>query len=128
MFGWLRKRSSPAADGPDIVTLRAGQPFAWPAGATLTALEESVLALNALALLGPDEPIDALLRGPDAMEVATPFGGEWVLLRLLPGMAVTAVRACEVSLSEAEGSVRRFRLIGGAQHAAPGTSPGANEH
>jgi hypothetical protein len=119
MFGWFRKQSPTAPDGLDIVTLRPELPFAWPAGATLTALEESFLAVNILALLGPDEPISALLRGPDAMEVDAAFGGEWLLLRLLPGMTVTAVRACEVSLSEAEGTTRRFRLTGAAPVTAP---------
>ena len=66
------------------------------------ALEEADLALNAPAQLGPAEPIGSLLRGPETMEVAVPFGGEWLLLRMRPGMAVTALRACEVSLAEAE--------------------------
>ena len=110
MFGWLWKRSSPAVDGPDVITLRTEEPFAWPAGATLTALEEAYLALNALAHLGPEEPITKLLSGPDEMEVAAPFGGEWLLLRMRRGMAVTALRPCEVSLAEVEGDTRRFRL------------------
>src|SRR5262249_55790579 len=110
MFGWFRKRPQAPVEGPDVVTLRTGEPFAWPAGATLTALEEAILGLNALALLGPEEPISSLLRGPDAMEVTAPFGGERVLLRMMPGMAVTALRACEVSLAEGEGERRQFRL------------------
>jgi hypothetical protein len=122
MFGWFRKRSSSAADDPNVIALRAGEPFAWPTGATLTALEEATLALNALAHLGSEESIGSLLSGPDAMQVAAPFGGEWVLLRMMPGMAVTALRACEVSLSEAEGTTRRFRLTGASRDAAPETS------
>jgi hypothetical protein len=119
MFGWFRKRWSPPVDGPDVVTLRSGEPYTWPAGATLTALEEATLALNALAQLGPNESISSLLRGPDAMQGAAPFGGEWLLLRMRPGTAVTAVRACEVSLAEAQGERRRFRLTGAGQDANP---------
>jgi hypothetical protein len=123
MLGWFRRRSPPAVDGPGIITLKAGEPFAWPAEATLTALEEATLALNALAHLGPEEPITGLLRGPDAMEAVAPFGGEWVLLRLMPGMAVTAARPCEVSLAEAEGITRRFRLTESSPPAEPGAAP-----
>jgi hypothetical protein len=117
MFGWFRQRSPAPAQGPDVITLRTGEPFAWPAGATLTALEEAVLGLNALALLAPGQPISSLLRGPEAMDVAAPFGGEWVLLRMMPGMAVTVLRACEVSLAEAEGEGRQFRLTASGQDA-----------
>jgi hypothetical protein len=115
MFGWFRKRSAALVDGPDVIALRFGEPFTWPAGATLTALEEATLALNALVQLGAEQPIGSLLRGPEAMEVAAPFGGEWVLLRMKPGMAVTALRACEVGLAEAEGEARRFRLTAAGQ-------------
>ncbi len=65
MFDWFRKRSPAPAGGPGVITLRTGEPFAWPAGATLTAVEEATLALDALSQLGPGEPVAALLRKHD---------------------------------------------------------------
>jgi len=107
MFGRKPGKTTPtpepiATQPPDVV-------FPWPAGTTLTALDDAILALPR-GLIGVSETIGSILRGDDDMEVSIPEPGDRFLIRLRAGMAVTISRSCQACVVSDDGTPKRFKV------------------
>jgi hypothetical protein len=110
MFRWFKKHSGPpVAPQATIAHQPPGEIFPWPRGTVLTAVDEVVLALP-VALFGPEEPIGAVLLGPDGMELNVPPQGELFFLRLQPGMSVRVAKSCQAMVLAEDQRPRRIKV------------------
>jgi hypothetical protein len=109
MLDWFRKRLSRTASAGPIASQPPGEPFPWPRGTTLTALDETLLALPR-AILGPSEVIGSVIRGDDAMQINIPEEGDLLFLRLRPGMSVSLSRSCQACVVSDDGQPSRFQV------------------
>jgi hypothetical protein len=109
VLSWFRRKVSPTRTTDPVATQPPGEVFPWPRGTTLTSLDEAVLALPR-AILGPEETIEAVIRGDDDMEINIPDKGELIYLRLRPGMAVTLSKSCQAVVVSDDKKSKRFRV------------------
>ncbi len=110
MLGWLKKALGlPTAAA--TVAQPPNEPFPWPAGVTLTALDEVILALPA-ALFNADRPMGAVVQGPADMAFSYTPGEDVFLIRLQPGMAVRLTKPCRAYVVADDGRPRRLTRAG----------------
>ena len=111
MFGWYRKRPTPAIIAEPIASQPPGEIFPWHRDVILTSLDEAVIALPK-AILGPTETIGSVIRGEDDMQISIPDEGERLFIRLQPGMSVSLSKSCQASVVSDDGRPKRFRVSG----------------
>ena len=110
MFGWFRRKSK--AHAPDegaVATSAPMEPFAWPKGVVITAVDEVVLALP-MAVLEKDRPMSEFVFGPDGMEIGLPPEGDAFFIRLAPGMSVSLAKSCQCYVVAEDKNVRRLKV------------------
>jgi hypothetical protein len=108
MFGWLKRKQHSTNKGIPA-THPPMQPFPWPEGAVITAVDELVLALP-IALFDNDRSIGNFVFGPDDMQMNIPPAGDTFYIRLRPGMSVSLAKSCECYLVAEDTNPRRLRI------------------
>lgn len=112
MFGFLKKKSTPAAKMTEAIALQPpGEVFPWIKGMVLTAIDELVIALP-MALLGKDEPIGSIVIAPDDMKISFTKQGDAFYVHLKPGMSVSLAKSSDALLVADDKQPKRLKLSG----------------
>jgi hypothetical protein len=85
------------------------QPFPWPKGAVITAIDDLVLALPT-ALFEMDRPMGEFVFGSEDMELSMPPESDTFFLRLRCGMSVSLAKSCECYIVADDKNPRRLTL------------------
>ena len=110
VFGWLKpKGQRQTTDDPIAVTHPPMEPFPWPKGAVIIAVDELVLALPT-ALFDQDRPMSEFLFGSDNMEINMPPESDTFFIRLMPGSSVSLAKSCESYIVADDKNLRRLTV------------------
>lgn len=110
MFGWLkRKQQQQSIDDGIAATHPPMQPFPWPKGAVITAVDELILALP-VALLEKDRPMSEVVFGPDDMQINIPPLSGTFFVRLKPGMSLSLAKSCDCCIVADDQNLRRMKV------------------
>lgn len=110
-----------AAEDGQVAMQPPGQPFPWPRGTRLTALEAVVIVIPAAAV-GPEEEIGSVILGDADMEIRPPQkpSDPYIYLRLKEGSSVSLSKSVQGMIVAEDNRPRRIRV---QQKEEPNQSP-----
>jgi hypothetical protein len=109
VFGWLKRKRQQSTNDGIAATHPPMQPFPWPKGAVITAVDELVLALP-IALFDKDRPMSEFVFGPHDMQMNMPPESNTFFIRLMPGMSVSLAKSCESYIVADDKNLRRLTV------------------
>jgi len=112
MLSALKKIFQPkAAEEGQVALQPPGQPFPWPRGTRLTALETVVIVIPAAAV-GPEEKIGSVILGDADMEIRPPQkpGDPYIYLRLKEGSSVSLSKSVQGMIAAEDKRPRKIRV------------------
>lgn len=113
MLSLIKRMFRPNAGGEGSVALQpAGQPFPWPRGTRLTALEPVTLAIPAAAV-ADGEPIGSVIFGDADLEVRLPTkpSDSLIYLRLKDGSSVSLSKSVQGIVVADDKLPKRIRVL-----------------
>jgi len=112
MLSALKKLFQPkAAEDGQVAMQPPGQPFPWPSGTRLTALETVVIAIPTAAL-GAEEKIGSVVLGDADIEIRLPQkpGDPHIFLRLKEGSSVSLSKSVQGMVVADDRRPRKIRV------------------